>query len=279
MNDDFTELAVPVCGHRAVIKRFWTGGKPPEWTILALHGFTGSGADFGPLRDCLADLPVAWMCPDFMGHGSSVSPRNVDPYRLTAALALINRARHVAESPDKVLLVGYSMGGRLALHYLRWAAPLPAVLIGASPGIENAVERARRRTRDAGLMDPLSDDINAFCEAWEQQPLIEPQTRLAEPLRSDLAQRRRENFLVGLENSLAGCGAGALPSLWSVLPELPPMTCLYGEQDGKFAAIARRMQAANPLIAAQAIPEAGHAAHLENPEAVARVVKFHLGYP
>jgi 2-succinyl-6-hydroxy-2,4-cyclohexadiene-1-carboxylate synthase len=277
MERERTGVSVPICGHQAVVERFSPVDQPPEWSVLALHGFTGSRADFEPLRHCMADLPAEWLCPDFMGHGNSDSPLNVDPYRLPAALALIDRARRMARCPEKVVLLAYSMGGRVALHYLRWAKPLPTVLIGASPGIEDAGERTHRRLHDAALIDPHAGDIAGFCDMWEAQPLIQPQTRLTEPLRSELARRRRMNSPVGLANSLAACGTGALPSLWHELPALPALMCLYGEQDSKFAEISRRMQAANPAISAIAIPGSGHAAHLENPEAVAAELKFHLG--
>jgi 2-succinyl-6-hydroxy-2,4-cyclohexadiene-1-carboxylate synthase len=276
MEGGFSEVGVRVCGHKAVVKRYSTPSELPVWSILALHGFTGSGADFNPLRKALSDLSIDWLCPDFMGHGDSESPRNVDPYRLTAALSLIDRARQLARNPDKVVLLAYSMGGRIALHYLRWAKPLPTVLIGASPGLEDPGERVRRRSEDARLIDPACEDVTDFCAKWEAQPLIQPQTHLAEPLRSELAGRRRKNSLIGLANSLAACGTAALPSLWSELPGFSNLTCLYGERDSKFAAVARRMQSANPAIRIAGIPDSGHAAHLENPEAVAEELKFQL---
>jgi pimeloyl-ACP methyl ester carboxylesterase len=106
--------------------------------------------------------------------------------------------------------------------------------------------------------------------------LIRPQTVLPEPLRIRIAKRRRQNTLQGLTNSFAGCGTGALPALWSSLGNLPELTCLYGEQDHKFAEIAARMEHAGPRITAQAIHGAGHAPHLENPETVATLLKNYL---
>jgi 2-succinyl-6-hydroxy-2,4-cyclohexadiene-1-carboxylate synthase len=276
MTVEFEKIRVPLCGHHAAVNRYQPVGDNPQWSLVALHGFTGSGADFSALREAMSGLAIEWLCPDFMGHGASDKPTNVDPYRLPAALALIDRARRMARMGSRVILLGYSMGGRLALHYLKWAQPLPAILIGASPGIEDASERAKRRERDADLIRAASGNIEAFCEAWEGQELIQPQTLLPEPLRSQISGRRRQNNLLGLVNSLAGCGSGALPSLWSDLAQLPELACLYGEKDHKFSEIAMRMQAGCTRVHAHAIEAAGHAPHLENPDRVAAFLINHL---
>lgn len=270
------ESFITVGGHSVAVRYVGDPANQPAYTILALHGFTGSGEDFGPLQEALGRRDVHWLCPDFPGHGESDSPQNIDPYRLLPAIGLIDRVRRMARHPNKVLMLGYSMGGRLALQYLKWAQPLPAVLIGASPGIEDPAERARRRLRDSNLIDPGKTQLDDFCQRWEEQPLILPQTRLPEPLRRELADRRRRNSLTGLANSLAGCGAGALPSLWADLPHLPPVTCLYGEKDRKFAEIARRMQKANATLSTAGIPGAGHAPHLESPGALAVLLNNRL---
>ena len=132
-------------------------------TVLALHGFTGSGEDFLPLREALGADRAHWILPDFMGHGASSSPDVLDPYCLPAALRLIDAARRKAPDPRRVVLVGYSMGGRLALHYLRWAAPLPCLLIGASPGLEDPGERKTRRQQDRRWITPLLEIGRASC--------------------------------------------------------------------------------------------------------------------
>jgi 2-succinyl-6-hydroxy-2,4-cyclohexadiene-1-carboxylate synthase len=236
-------------------------------TILALHGFSGSGEDFGPLREAIGAGTAHWICPDFMGHGDSASPPVLDAYALPAVLALIDKARRLAPDPDKVTLLGYSMGGRIALHYLRFAKRLPSVLIGASPGLADPVERRERREMDVKWIEMLQspDPIDEFCAAWEAQPLIEPQTRLPEPLRTTVAERRRANNPQGLAHCLMACGTGSLPDLWKALPTLPPLTLVHGELDNKFAAVARAMAGANPEFKVVEVPACGHAPHLENP--------------
>jgi 2-succinyl-6-hydroxy-2,4-cyclohexadiene-1-carboxylate synthase len=263
---------VAVAGAQARIRVIEAAGRGAPW-ILALHGFTGCGEDFAPLRAAIGEPAANWICPDWMGHGLSDSPALLDPYLLPNALALVDGARGLAGNPESVCLLAYSMGGRLALHYLLWARPLPALLIGASPGLDNIRERAARRTSDRDRMRASKGSIEAFCDAWEQQPLIAPQTRLPAPLAHELARRRRQNRLAGLENSLLACGAGALPSLWDRLPELPPVTLVHGEQDARFAGIAAAMARRNPAFPVRSIPASGHAPHLEQPALLARLVR------
>jgi 2-succinyl-6-hydroxy-2,4-cyclohexadiene-1-carboxylate synthase len=271
MGSEASIVTVPIAGSKASLT-LHKGSRKACPTIIALHGFTGSGADFLSLRDALGSDRFNWVCPDFMGHGASDSPRNLDPYLLTNTLKLVDAARRAAPNPEQVFLLGYSMGGRVALNYLRWATPLPTIVIGASPGIADAAGRTARQIRDRQLIQQ-GTRIEDFCRVWEAQPLIAPQTRLPEPLNSKLAARRRRNNLVGLRHSLLATGSGFLPDLWEVLPSLPPVHCLFGKNDPKFADLALRMRERNPHFEALAVPDSGHAPHLEAPGALARLLE------
>ena len=117
----------------------------PPTSILALHGFTGRGSDWDLLRAALPGR--TWNAPDLPGHG----PAPELPADWPAHRRAIEKA--CTALPEKPVLTGYSMGGRLAL---RAALALPGkfsalVLIGASPGLETEAERAARRESDAAL--------------------------------------------------------------------------------------------------------------------------------
>lgn len=241
-------------------------------TILALHGFTGSGLDFLPLRDALGVDSANWLLPDFKGHGESDSPDKLDAYSLNTALDAIERSQNLAPNPGNVLLMGYSMGGRVALHYLSRHPRLNAFLIGSSPGLATREERSCRIAADDHWREQLMDgrhSIGDFCQEWERQPLIQPQTTLPHPLGHELASRRRDNNPAGLAGSLCGLGTGALPQLWDKLDTLPPLHLAHGENDLKFANIARQMHGMNPTFEIHEIAGAGHSPHLENPAATA----------
>jgi 2-succinyl-6-hydroxy-2,4-cyclohexadiene-1-carboxylate synthase len=182
--------------------------------------------------------------------------------------------RDVARTaPERFALAGYSMGGRLALGV---ALALPErverlALIGATAGIENPAERARRREDDERLAREIEAlPIEEFARRWADQPVLAGQP--PEVCAAAHADRLRSTPS-GLAAALRGLGTGVMTPLWDRLGELSmPVTVMAGERDAKFVAIAERMAAAIPRAELVIVPGAGHAAHLEAPEFVAHAL-------
>jgi 2-succinyl-6-hydroxy-2,4-cyclohexadiene-1-carboxylate synthase len=176
-------------------------------------------------------------------------------------------------APERFTLVGYSMGGRIALHFALAAGARVQrlVLIGSSPGLADPAERAARRAADEQLADEIERmSIEAFAERWAQTPVLAGQP--PEVLAAVHADRLRNDPL-GLARALRGLGTGALSSLWDRLSAVEmPVTLVVGERDEKFAAIAERMASVLPDAEVVVVPGAGHAVHLEAPGAVAAVI-------
>lgn len=176
-------------------------------------------------------------------------------------------------------LVGYSMGGRLALAF---AARNPdkvrrLVLESASPGLATEEERAARRDADEALARRVErDGVEAFVDHWEALPLFESQRALPDEVRIRHRALRLLNSPASLAASLRGLGTGALPSFWGSLPRLRvPVLVVVGGLDGKFHDIGRRMAEALPLGRLAVVGDAGHTVHLERPEAwLGAVVPF-----
>lgn len=222
--------------------------------IVALHGFTGSGEDFEA-------LPLPLDAPDLPGHGKNAGL----PCTLEAVEALITLR------PDSVLL-GYSMGARIALHLALRRSPRALVLLSGSPGLASEEERAARRAADEAL-DAGSPD---FADRWEQTPILRSQAKIPAPFGERLRARRRQNAGPGLAAALRGLGTGALPSLWGELPRISmPALLITGALDTKFCSINAAMAAAMPRARHAVIPGVGHTAHLEAPgEVAARIEDF-----
>ena len=232
-------------------------------TLVLLHGFTNSGASWDGV---VAELPERYrpIAPDLRGHGAAGDRR---PVSLPAVIA------DVAALADEFELAGYSMGGRLALHV---ALALPGrvrrlTLIGASPGLADPGERAERRRADERLADEVEQmTIAEFAERWAQTPVLAGQPP---EVQAAIAAQRLRNTPAGLAAALRGLGTGTLPSLWDRLSELrQPVELVVGERDAKFRATAERMGAALPDGRLHVVAGAGHAVHLEAPEAVAAII-------
>lgn len=237
--------------------------------VVLLHGLTGCARSMQPLTAALTGYRC--ICIDLLGHGKSEHPESTTPYSVEACLrqlhAALNRLR-----VDAAHWLGYSMGGRIALAFAV-ANPkraLSLTTIGASAGIACARERAARHEADAALADAiLRDGIEAFVEHWSKLPLFASQQKyLSHEAREALRQQRLANSAQGLAGSLRGCGTGVQEPLHQKLSTLTmPVLLCAGEEDAKFRAIAQELAATIPHAQTAVIPRAGHAAHLENPNA------------
>ena len=236
--------------------------------VVLLHGFTHTGASWDPVVAALGKRYRS-LAPDIRGHGSR---SELEPVTLAAVLDDLAR-----QAPERFTLAGYSMGGRIALHAALALGPRidRLVLIGASSGIADVAEREARRADDDAFAEEIEDlDIEAFARRWAQTPVLagQPPAMLA-AVHAD----RLRNRPAGLARALRGLGTGALPSLWDRLGEIAvPVALVVGECDAKFRAIAGEMAAALPDAAVVVVPGAGHAVHLETPDAVAGVISTGL---
>lgn len=231
--------------------------------MLFLHGFMGRAEDW---RDVSASLDerLFRIAADLPGHGASLG---MPPDRYTMEGA----ARSVLDVLDEVgvgrtTMVGYSMGGRLAL-YLTLRHPdrcTGLFLESASPGLEHQRERAARRSADEQKAKRLeSGDFRGFLRDWYLQPLFAPLARDEQLLRRTIEDKMR-NAPAELAKSLRGLGTGSQPSLWGELPGLRvPSLAVAGELDGKFVGISHRMASLCPSLRAAVVPGAGHNVHAE----------------
>ncbi len=246
---------------------------------MALHGFTGGGGDFAPLAEIFPEYP--WLAPDLPGHAPELSAPGApsDDCGLEASLKYLDAFIGKAATETKVLL-GYSLGGRLALRYAlaRPGRITGLALIGTSPGIQDDAERMARREEDEILAKKiLAKGVTAFLDEWQKHPLIATQARLSAALRAAMRDRRLRLRKEGLAASLRQFGQGSLESAWSKLGELRvPVLLCAGVEDEKYTAIAHAMQARCSQAEVFIVPNAGHMAHLENRDAFAARLRAFL---
>jgi 2-succinyl-6-hydroxy-2,4-cyclohexadiene-1-carboxylate synthase len=173
-------------------------------------------------------------------------------------------------------LIGYSMGGRIALAY---AITYPEdvkrlVLESASPGLQSVTEQQVRIKADQSLANKIElEGLPAFIDFWQDIPLFQSQKKLSDLKQQAIRQERLQQSSLGLASSLKGMGTGSQPSYWSRLNELKiPVTLITGELDEKFQLIAQQMK--NRIANSQHLEvlAVGHAIHVENPVQFATII-------
>jgi 2-succinyl-6-hydroxy-2,4-cyclohexadiene-1-carboxylate synthase len=244
-----------------------SGDGPP---LTLLHGFTGCAAAWRPIVERWPHLRT--IAVDITGHGDSDSPPEASRYTMEAFsdnLAAVLDALEIA----KTAVLGYSMGGRVALNFaLRHQERLTAlVLESASPGIADPAERAARVRSDEEMAARIErEGVATFVDYWQSIPLWESQKSLAADRRAALRAQRLQNSTTGLANSLRGMGAGAQEYLFDSLREVrTPTLFVAGELDTRYVELARAMAGEVPGAVVCVITGAGHAAHFERPDAFA----------
>lgn len=247
--------------------RTWGPADAPA--LVCLHGFLGAGADWADLAARLPDVRV--VAPDLPGHGAALDlPDGAYAFDGAARAVLAALDAHAIQKPA---LLGYSMGGRLALA-LALGDPgrfTRLVLESASPGLPSGAARAERRALDAARADALRADFPAFLRAWYAMPLF---ATLPDAARAALLEARGAGRPDALARALVGMGTGAMPDLSVRLPALAvPTVAVAGALDAKFAGAARAMAVASPNVRAVVVEGAGHNVHVEAPAAFAGAVR------
>jgi 2-succinyl-6-hydroxy-2,4-cyclohexadiene-1-carboxylate synthase len=234
-------------------------------TVVFLHGFTHTGRSWHPVIAALGERYTS-VADDIRGHGDASE-------RVPVSLKAVIEDVDAAAGPERYTLVGYSMGGRIALHVALAAGDRVErlVLIGASPGIADEGERSARRRADEKLAGEIErSSIEEFARRWAQTPVLAG----LPPAALDAAHADRlRSTPAGLARALRGLGTGALPPLWERLGELAmPVTLAVGERDEKFQGIAAEMAVRVPRAPVVIVPGVGHAVHLEAPDAIAALL-------
>jgi 2-succinyl-6-hydroxy-2,4-cyclohexadiene-1-carboxylate synthase len=231
-------------------------------SVVLLHGFGGTRRTWDGVAAHLDRERYIPLALDLAWHGSERDCER--PITFSGCVAGV-----LQRAPERFLLCGYSLGGRVALH-VALAAPgrvLGLALVSTSAGIEDAAQRAARRDADDRLAgELLGGDLEGFIEHWRSQPLFadEPPA-VAELARAD----HRRNDPAALAQALRGLSAGRMEPVWDRLGTLAmPASVIAGERDERYLALGRRMAALLPAATLHVLP-GGHALALECPAALA----------
>lgn len=248
-------------------------GDPKNPRLVLVHGFTQSAQSWSEIAPHLS-VSHAVIAVDLPGHGRST---NFSPVNLAETAHL------VGEACGEAIYVGYSLGGRvslsLALDHPELVKAL--VLVSASPGIPDVLERAKRRDADRALAERLDPSdgsepdlsMEQFLDAWLSQPLFRDLDEIAQDRGS-----RTDNSARALAQSLRATSAGEMQPMHQRLAELKmPVLCLAGERDLAYVKRAKLMASAIGTNAlSRIIDGAGHALCFKNPATFVRAVEDFL---
>jgi len=231
--------------------------------ICFVHGFTQTGKSWIEAANTLANTTSTFI--DAPDHGESQG----------TSLTLQESGDAIANIAHDMVLVGYSMGARMALHAaLRHPQSLTGlVLVSGTPGIEDMAERTSRVQSDDELAQHIeSVGTLVFIEEWIRQPLFANSEFTDDEIRD-----RCRNTASSLASSLRMCGTGQQNPLWSRIHEIEiPVLLIAGARDEKFTAIANRMHQLIPHSTLSILDNAGHNAHLDQPIAFGETVNAWL---
>lgn len=239
----------------AVVKH----GEPGRPWLVFLHGFAGDCREWQEVGEQFSDFSRLYL--DLPGHGGSAQIVVADFSAMSALLAETLSGYNI----HTFWLIGYSLGGRIALHYAcQHPEGLQGLVVeGAHPGLTTDIERLPRRENDTRWAErfrhhPLTDVFHD----WYQQPVF---ASLNDAQRCALVGIRQHNNGAALAAMLEATSLSCQPDLRAALRGLTvPFYYLCGEYDAKFRVIGEALCASCLIIAA-----AGHNAHREQPAAVA----------
>jgi 2-succinyl-6-hydroxy-2,4-cyclohexadiene-1-carboxylate synthase len=225
--------------------------------LLLLHGFMGSSVDFYPAISTLSQH-FHCICVDLPGHGQTPIIDDRD---------FVSTAEQILEIAPHSHLLGYSLGGRLALylalHYPdRWQK---VILESASFGLPTAQMRQERQRQDSAIARKLRQpnlDFTAFIKNWYQQSVFTGISK--HPNFSELIASRSNNQPLALARSLETLGLGQQPYLGELLASNKiPLLLLAGEQDTKFVEIGHQITQSCPQSELMVAPNCSHNIHFQ----------------
>ncbi|MCP8617788.1 2-succinyl-6-hydroxy-2,4-cyclohexadiene-1-carboxylate synthase [Salirhabdus salicampi] len=239
--------------------------------LVLLHGFTGSTETWKRLKPYLPST-LKTIAIDLPGHGKTTYEST---YRMED---ICDDVKYVIEALGyhKVHILGYSMGGRIALSF---ACTYPqylktVTLESTSPGLKTDHERTIRQESDEKLAKKLEiEGIHPFVTYWENIPLFQSQRSLPKSVQQEIKDERLGQNPNELAHSLRNIGTGSQPSYWDCLLQLDTPTLLItGELDEKFVKINSLMKKSLQNVHFRVISKTGHTIHVEKPQIFGKIV-------
>lgn len=218
--------------------------------IFCLHGNIGSPTDFDFLDDFDIEKVDLWQFSHLSLNETG------------------NRVNQLASQSKRRGIVGYSMGGRIALHAICSAPDFWdfAIIISANPGIQSAAEKSERLNKDREWANTLrSSSWNDFLKQWNSQSVLKgpaPESQIELERYSKNISSGFENWSLGKQDDLRE----------AIEKSTTPITWVVGETDVKYVSLANEIKELRPDIDLITVPNCGHRVVLEAVQTVRKIV-------
>lgn len=240
-----------------------TGAGAPFWVLL--HGFMGSHQDFAKLQPILSGTVLSI---DLLGHGQTQSPETKS-FSMTQQIQDLQLLLTKIIGTQSIHLIGYSMGGRIALGFsvTHPRSVTRLYLESSRPGLQTLEARTQRKQHDQQLAARmLQVGLPQFVADWAALPLFSSQKQLPIEIQQNVQRQRLHQDPLALAKSLQDMGTGQQPNYWPQLSQLTmPVTLITGALDQKFTTLNQKILEKLPQGKHFICPEAGHNVHLEAP--------------
>lgn len=242
---------------------FYCWGKPQKRALLFFHGFMGNGLEW---ERTISGLEGAYysISVDLPGHGKSQfkeAHNNFEAFTHTVTEFLS------VQKVETVILVGYSLGGRLALQFAHlWPQKVASLILeSASPGLQGKEERNARLLHDKNMADKiLTPPFSYFLEQWYKQPVFK--TINARPGYAQMLKDKQKNNPQNLSHVLKAFSVAQQPNFESILIlNKMPVLLICGAEDAKYASSYRALKYQNPSLLLNIVPGCSHNVHFEAP--------------
>lgn len=244
--------------------------------LIFLHGFLGLPCDWDQVIQSLkSDLQDSRITPVFHAidffNSPNLLPKN---YFESVAVEFVNTIESLTTHPRKIL-IGYSLGGRLALHIFEKKPELfeRMICVSTHPGFKSSQseEISERGSRDQYWSELfLNHNWNEVITQWNDQDVfngsVNEPNRESSKYNRDLLAKALVNWSLAKQTD----------KRFLIKKFSQKIIMVVGEKDKKFIELNRELQKENPGIGLSVIPSAGHRVLFDNPSGLARVISSSL---
>lgn len=226
----------------------------------------------------MVEYGIDVIAPDLPGHGLTTTPPEPSHYSITSKAEFVDQIiQQIQIKP--IAIYGYSMGARVALHLLQNRMEITGtdlnifIIESGNPGLDNITDQRDRVKRDSEIARSMQYDYIGFLEQWNRLPLFRSPFGKQSPSLMKFYEVQRAQDPLSMSLSFEYSSPGRTITKTTPFKELKsPLNVITGEMDEKYCNLWEKISSKYLLVKHHIIPDAGHRVHLDNPNAVSKLL-------